>query len=221
MKVLFSALLALVLCISAASAELLTTANPIGQGKWAVLGTYISDANVANTSGYTMATLGGYVGYGAMDKLDLYLNVGSATVGGLPAGITASTTAIGLNAKYLVAAEGKDLPVSVSVGGGYKSINTKASAGAGGDTTGAQMSLAVGVSKIMAPFVPYGGLAYRSTSKGGSSNGSQIDLTIGSAIAWSAQGAVFVEGTYQMFSSVPISGNYNSNQIAIGVGYAL
>ena len=220
MKVLFSALLAVLLCVGVASAELLTTANPIGQGKWGVLGAYLSDANVNNNSGYSMGSIGGYVGYGATDKLDVYLTGGSATVSGLPATISMSMTSIGLTAKYLVLAEGADMPVSVSVGAGYRSINTTASLLAGGNTTGSQMLAGVGVSKIMAPFVPYGGLTYRTTSSGGSTTSTQLDLTVGSAIAWSTQGAVFVEDTMQ--SITPNGGSaYSSNQLAIGVGYKI
>ena len=82
------------------------------------------------------------------------------------------------------------------------------------------MSAAVGVSKMMAPFVPYGGLAYRSTSSGGAAVSTQFDLTVGSAIAWSAQSAIFVEDTMQ--SITPNGGSaYSSNQVALGLGYAL
>jgi hypothetical protein len=220
MKVLFSALLAFVLCVSAASAELLTTANPIGQGKWAVLGGYLSDANVNNVSGYTMGTIAGYAGYGVTDKLDVYLTGGSATVSGLPATISVSMTALGLTGKYQVLAESASMPVSVGVGVGYKSINTTASLAAGGNATGSQMMAGVGVSKMMAPFIPYGGLAYRSTASGGSTVGTQLDLTVGSAVAWSTQGAVFVEYTLQ--SVTPNGGTaYSSGQIGLGVGYII
>lgn len=218
--VAFLLVVAIVSVASVASAELLVTANPLGQGKWGVLGAYLSDANANNNSSYSIATLGGYVGYGVTDKLDVYLNAGSATVGGLPATISVSMTSIGLNAKYAVVAESKDMPVSVSVGAGYRSINTTASALAGGNTTGSQILAGVGVSKMMAPFVPYGGLTYRSTSTGGSTTSTQLDLTVGSAIAWSAQGAVFVE--YTMQSITPNGGSaYTSGQIGLGVGYAI
>jgi hypothetical protein len=218
--VAFLLVVSIVSVASVASAELLTTANPIGQGKWAVLGAGLSDANVRNTSGWSMTTLAGYVGYGATDKLDVYLTGGSVTVNGLPATVTMSMTALGLNGKYLVMAEGASMPVSVSVGAGYKSLNVTASAGAGGNTTGSQIMVGVGVSKVMAPFVPYGGLAYRSNASGGTTASTQLDLTVGSAIAWSTQGAVFAEYTLQ--SITPNGGTaYSSGQIGIGVGYAL
>ena len=214
MKVLFSALLAFVLCVSAASAELLVTANPLGQGKWAVLGMGQLDSNVGNSSSAGLSTVGGYVGYGAMDKLDVFLNVGQANLTGV-SGFISTTNVIGLSGKYQIMDEATN-PCSVAIGAGYRSMSHVQSS-----TNGSQLFVGVGASKKMVPFVPYGGLTYRSNSSGGSSAGSQIDLTVGSAIAFSAQGAVFVEDTYQMFSSVPLSGTYNSNQVALGVGYAL
>ena len=143
-KFLLIMLLGLVL-VSVASAELLTTANPLGKGKWAGLGAYISDANVQNNSSYNMTTIGGYVGYGVTDKLDAYLQYGAATVGGLPTvngaylaaaygnpalaalpgsvQAKSSITAIGLNAKYTLIEEGNGLPFSLAAGAGYKSLN--------------------------------------------------------------------------------------------------
>jgi hypothetical protein len=214
MKVLFSALLAFVLCASAASAELLVTANPIGQGKWAVLGSGMLDSNAGNNSSAGLSTVGGYVGYGATSKLDVFLNAGQANVTGIT-GYISTTNVIGLSGKYQIMDEAS-APVSVAIGAGYRSMNNVQSS-----TNGNQLFVGVGVSKMMAPFVPYGGVTYRSNTEGGSADGSQIDLTIGSAIAWSAQGAVFVEDTYQMFSSVPSTGSYNSNQVALGVGYKI
>ena len=216
-------LLVAALFVSAASAELLVTANPLGQGKLAVLGAYINDANVQNSSGMSMGTLGGYVGYGITDKLDIYGQYGSSTMSGLPAGISSITgSGYAVNLKYAVLGEGKDSPVSVAVGGGYKSTSSTATVtGLGSfNTPYSQISLGVGVSKIMAPCVPYGGLTYRSTNSNGTAQSTQIDATIGTAIAWSMQGAVLVE--YTMQSITPNGGTaYTSGQIAAGVAYAL
>jgi len=78
----------------------------------------------------------------------------------------------------------------------------------------------VGVSKMMAPYVPYGALTYRTTANGGTAVSTQLDLTVGCAIAWSTQGAVFVEDTLQ--SITPNGGSaYSSNQLGIGVGYKI
>ncbi|MFA4844829.1 MAG: hypothetical protein WC632_07795 [Candidatus Margulisiibacteriota bacterium] len=227
MKILV-ALLSVVILVSVASAELLTTANPIGQGKWAFAGAAMQDLNVTNNTSYNLTSLGCYAAYGATDKLDLYLNLGTASMGGLPsvAGVQLATTltALGLTAKYAIIEEGKDMPVSVGVGGGYKALTTNTTAPAilGGNTTanGSQILAGVGVSKVIIPFVPYGGLVYRSSASGGATTSTQLDLTVGSAIAWSKQGAVFVE--YTMQSITPNGGTvYTSGQIGLSVAYAI
>ncbi|MFH1683375.1 MAG: hypothetical protein ABIA67_00685 [Candidatus Margulisiibacteriota bacterium] len=217
MRSLLIIFLSIALLSSIASAELLTTAKPLGQGKWGVLGSGLQDSNTLNTSGYSLASLGGYVGYGLSEKLDLFVTVGSANVGGLPAG-SISMTAYGATLKYTVLEEGEALPVSVAVGGGYKATTNKMTGLA--DASGSQIGAAVGISKLIVPFIPYGGLTYRRTAASGSVTQTQIDLTVGTAIAWSLQGAVFVEYTLQ--SITPNGGTaYSSPQIGAGVGYAL
>jgi len=223
MKKLSAVLLFVFLVASFASAELLTTANPIGQGKWAVLGAAFQDSNVMNTSGYTALSIGGYAGYGITDKLDAYVQLGQATISGLPAGVSSSTMGYGLSLKYGVLDE-KTAPVSVAVGAGYKLLTSKMTGMA--DGSGNQLLVGIGVSKMMVPFIPYGGLSYRSTNAGlagGVADSTQIDVTIGSAIAWSAQGAVFVEYTLQSITPSSASGisNHSSGQIALGVGYTI
>lgn len=213
-------LLFVFLAASFASAELLTTANPIGQGKWAVLGSGLQDSNVGNTSGITLTSLGGYVGYGVTDQLDLFANLGYSTMGGLAAGVESSLTAYGATLKYRLLTEGENIPVSVAAGVGCKALSNKAKNPLGEATTnGSQVGVAAGVSKVIAPFIPYGGIAYRSTG-GAIGESTQIDITAGSAIAWSTQGAVFVEYTLQ--SITPKGGTaYSSGQIGIGVGYTI
>jgi hypothetical protein len=235
MRVFVTCFLLAFMLISAASAELLTTANPIGQGKWGVLGAGMQDSSQQGSgfTGLTITSFGGYVGYGLTDKLDLFLNAGTGSVSGFPAsvgpistaGIAATMTSYGLSAKYLILDETANSPVSVAVGAGYKSIassNTAPTALGGAVTTSnsTQMMAGVGVSKIMAPFVPYGGVAYRSTASSGTNVSTQLDLTVGSAIAWSTQGAVFVEYTNQ---SIALNGgaNYTSGQIGLAVGYTI
>jgi hypothetical protein len=218
MKKFLVAVLFLSLAVSLASAETLLTANPIGQGKWGVLGAVVQDANVMNNSSYGMLTIGGYAGYGITNQLDVLLSLGSANVTGLPAGASASGTSMGLSLKYAVLSEGANIPVSVGVLGGFKSIASKMTGQS--DQTDSQMILGVGVSKVMAPFVPYGGIAYRSDTVSGTALSTQLDLTVGSAIAWSTQGAVYAE--YTMQSITPNGGSsYNSGQLALGVGYKI
>ncbi len=215
-SILVASLLVVAL-VSVASAELLVTANPIGQGKWAVLGMGMMDSNVNNQSTWALDTVGGYVGYGAMDKLDVYVNVGQANLANatlLGGTLIQTVNTIGLSGKYQVMDEAS-APCSVAIGLGYRSMNTVQ-----GSVNGNQVLLGVGVSKIMAPYVPYAGLTYRSNTQSGNALSTQIDLTVGSAIAWSAQGAVFVEDSLQ--SITPNGGtSYTSNQVALGVGYKI
>jgi len=228
---LFSVLfLVAALFVSAASAELLTTANPIGQGKWMLEAAYLNDANVNNSSSYTMTTPGCYIGYGVTDKLNLYASAGLVTVNGLPTilgvQLAQTITAIGLSGLYNVMDENNGSPVSVAVGAGYRTLNYSmtipAGVGVASTTTanGNQMLVGVGVSKIIAPFAPYSGFTYRSTSQSGNAVSSQMDLTVGTALAWSMQGAVLVE--YTMQSITPNGGSaYTSNELALGVAYKI
>jgi hypothetical protein len=217
MRALFAILLSFILLTSIASAEMMLTASPLGQGSWGFLGSALQDTDWGNNSGLTLTTLGGYVGYGILDNLDGYIQIGLGTAGGtLPVGLSsASGTAYGGVVKYTVLDEA---PVSVAVAGGAKAIKTEMKAVAPGGTTtmnNTQILIGANVSKMMAPFVPYGGAVYRSTS--GDSEGTQIDITVGSVIAFMANAGVYVEYTLQ--SITPKGGsNYSSGQIGVGVG---
>ena len=218
MRTFLIAILSVALLASIASAEMLVTANPIGQGRWAVLGAGLQDQNASNMSGWTMTSIGGYVGYGILNQLDAYLQAGMGNMGGLPAGWSGSTTVYGLSLKYALLEEGDASPVSVAIGGGAKALQMKSKATVDSTSNNTIVSLGVGVSKAIAPLIPYGGIMYRSYS--GDSEGTQLDATLGSAIAWSEQGAVFVEYTLQ--SITPKGGsNYSSGQIGAGVGYVI
>ena len=196
----------LVLCflvlfvVSMSSAELLTTANSI-KGKFVGLGTWIQDSNVSNNKDYKGTCFGGYVGYGLIDQLDILFGVGSVTLSGLPSGFESSIIGYGPMLKYTLITEGENFPISVAVGGGYKLLSKKVKiAGLGEITTdGSQRLLGVGVSKLVIPFVPYTGVLYRNIS-GTIGDSYQIDITLGTAIAWSMQGAVLVEYTHQLIT---------------------
>lgn len=227
MKKLFVLTLVMALFATMASAELLVTANPIGKGKWAALGAFLSDSGLqfGGLTGLTAQTIGAYGGYGINEKLDLYLQVGQVTIGslpvapGVPTGI--KTLGYGLNLKYAVLEESSSMPVSVALGGGYKILSQDMTSALGtANTGGNQWGVGAIVSKIMVPFIPYGGLTYKSTAYAGTTTMSQIDITVGSAIAWSTQGAVFVEYTSQAITPTGVGG-YTSGQIAGGVGYKI
>ncbi len=221
---LFALLLSLLLITSVASAELLTIANPIGQGKWGVLGAVAQDQDFLQSSGFSGASLlviGGYVGYGLTNQLDLLIQLGSANASGLLPGASITGTSYGATLKYAVLEESDAMPVSVAVAGGYKTITMKMSSPLGStDQNGAQIAATVGVSKIIAPFAPYGAVAYKMNSQDGTDTGSQVDATIGGAVAWSEQGAIYLEYTVQSLS--PKTGSsYSVNQIALGAGYRI
>ena len=86
---------------------------------------------------------------------------------------------------------------------------------------GNQAVAAVGVSKLMVPFIPYGGIAYRKTTLNAADSSTQMDITVGTAIAWSAQGAVLVEYTLQSVTAAVGNVNYSSGQIAAAVAYKI
>jgi hypothetical protein len=261
MRVFVASLVLGIMLVSVASAELLSTALPLGQGKWAVEGAGLLDSNVNNNmtpigaATLTMNTIGGYVGYGITDKLDAYLQYGSSSVAGgptingtvvaaiahipalaaLPGSVASGQTmsTIGLTAKYTFIQEGKGLPVTVAGGLGYRTINFTQISGwvdsmtaptkvveVDTTSTGSQIMAGVGVSKMMIPFVPYAGLAYRSLTQSGNAVSTQLDLTVGTLFAFSTKAFVFIEDTMQ--SITPNGGTaYSSNQIAAAVAYAI
>jgi hypothetical protein len=227
MKKLFVFALLMALFATMASAELLITANPFGQGKWAVEGAYLMDSKVqlGGSTDVGMNTIGAYVGYGITSALDVIVQLGSATYDKLPVGVnSASGTGAGIFGKYAILQESNNMPVSVSAGLGYKSLSMTASTLLGNMSgSGSSIMAGLGVSKIFAPLVPYAGATYRSntlTVSGTNMDSTQLDLTAGTAIAWSQNGAVYIEYTAQ--SMTPKTGAaYTQTQIAGGVGYKI
>lgn len=227
MRVLVALLLAVAVLCSVSSAEFLTTANTLGQGKWGALGAYISDADgYQGNAGLSMISYGGYVAYGLLDNLDLYLKLGTTSAGTLPLGVSKVTgTAYGLNVKYNLIKEGIDSPVSVAIGGGYKTATSVTSitlpTPTDITTNSSTLTIAAGISKVVAPFVPYAGVAYQKLAEDGADAGTQIDLIIGSAIAWSEQGAVFAEYVSQSLTPAGGGASVSWGQMSLGVGYHL
>ena len=216
MKKLLVIALFLSLSATLASAEILTTANPIGQGKIAVLGGYLQDQNYSNMSGWTLGTIAGYAGYGIIEGLDAYLQLGSSTV----SGGSGTTSGYGASVKYTLLNESPAIPVAVAVGAGYKFLNFSNFTGTP-NLNGNQAQLGLIVSKVMAPFAPYCGVAYRKTTANAADAVTQMDLTVGSAIAWSAQGAVLLEYTVQSITTAVTNVNYSSGQLAAAVAYKI
>jgi hypothetical protein len=167
------------------------------------------------------------LGYGINEKLDLIVSAGQSNVTGMAGayvGVSAiRATGYGLNLKYALASAGDNSPVDVSIGAGYKLLTQVTSITGLGDMTanGNHMLLGIGISKIMVPFVPYAGLTYRATGYEANATQTQFDWTVGTAIAWSQQGAVFLEDTMQVITPVGGGDGYSSNQLAIAVGYTI
>ncbi len=233
MKTLLALLLTIILFASVASAEVLVTANPLGKGVWGFEIAGMQDSNFLDQSDGKLTSYGGYIGYGLLDSLDVYLDVGSLASSGLsmtfptipPTTIDMdiSGTAYGVSLKYTLLHEGENMPVSLALAGRYRATSQTMDMGILGKSKShyAQSTLGIGVSKIMAPFIPYLGLAYRDMKDGSDDFATQTDITLGTAIAWSMQGAVFVEYTSQSIQDKSGTVNdHTSGQIAIGVAYA-
>jgi len=109
MKRITAVLLFVLLIAGISSAELLTTADTLGAGKWVVLGGGIQDQNLMDVSGATMTSYCGYVGYGLTDQLDVCLNLGALSSSGLT-GIKMTGLGYGLSVKYNILKEDANLP---------------------------------------------------------------------------------------------------------------
>jgi hypothetical protein len=226
MRTLIVSLLLVVLLITVSSAELLLTADPLGRGKWNFKITGMQDQALMNIDDATLLTYGGCIGYGLRDNLDVYLQLGAGSSSGLPYGVDYNATVYGLSFKCTLLNEGGSMPVSAAIGAGYRSLSDKfSSSGISQNGSGSQIGISAVVSKIMDPLVPYASLAYKQTNSSFSfnnSNYSQMDITVGTKIILSKQGAFLIEYTLQQITpktaGVPC---YNSNQIAAGVSFAL
>ena len=93
------------------------------------------------------------------------------------------------------------------------------------NSVGSQMGVAVGVSKVLVPFIPYLSLTYRQQVVESQEQHTTFEITLGTAIAWSKDGAVFIE-----YSSTnvtpnkdwdPLASDYTMGQFAAGVGFHL
>jgi len=210
MKRLLAVFFLCLLMCSTGRAELMKTAGPLGQGNWRLMANAISDQNFMNVSGAADLLACGVLAYGVTDQLDLYGTIGSGNATGLPA--QTSLTALSGNFKYNIM-KCCDSPVALAIDGGYKGSSSLM-----GTTLSAfsQWKLGVIVSKMIHPFIPYGGLIYRSTMKNSNAYTSQYDVTVGVALYQTMALMLMVEDTYQTIS--PTIGNgYGSNQIAVGI----
>ncbi len=213
MKKFVFVLALMVVFAAAASAEVLVTANPLGQGNlgYIVAGQYMSTNN-PNTN---MNGVGGFLGYGISDKLDIFGKLAYGMGSNVPSYLTsASGIILGVAGRYALASE-KDMPASLSVVGGYQAT-TKTYNIVGGGTSGAAIGdLGIGVvaSKMLIPWIPYVAVVYHSLSQSGST-GSNIELALGTQLALSKSSAVQAELTSNSITMGAAS--YNNMEVTIG-----
>ncbi len=212
MKKLILALAVIIAISAVASADVLNTANTLGAGKmgWLAAGRY--DSNPGGISA-TMMGAGGFMGYGVMDKLDVYGKIGYGTYSNLPLGLSSSSgMVLGLAAKYQVLAEGTDMPVSVAGVLGYQASTVTSNTILGSFQT-VQGDIAIGAiaSKVIVPWVPYGALVYHSLGQG--VTGSNMEIVVGSQMLLSETSAVIGEIS---LNSVSLGGTYSNTQISVG-----
>ncbi len=189
MKKIISVLVFTLFVIASANAEVMVTANPLGQGALGWLGAAQSNATTtANSNSYN---LGGFIGYGINDKLDVFGKLAYGTGSNTPSGISANGIEIGVAAKYLLATA-KDMPADLAVGLSYKSKTTTLSGLVSSQTVVGDLAVAVIASKVIIPWVPYCALAYHSLSSSGTT-GSNLELALGGQMLLSASSAVMGE----------------------------
>lgn len=232
------------LVASIASASALFTALPSGKGE---MGAAISGAQTSNwgqVSDATSTAIGASFTYGLTDSLDLYLGYKTMQSSKLttpspylpfiptlaPVALDNTGNQIGGILKYTLINELKGAPLSLALGLGISAVNTKTTGTvpaapaigqpelkidltSNGNVTG----LGLVVSKLFIPFVPYGAVQYMMGK--GDFDWTEVDLTVGTALAFSRNWAILAE--YNSQSTTPNGGSsYTSNQIALEVSWS-
>jgi hypothetical protein len=220
-KYLLAFLFVLLVGATMTSAELLTGAKPIGEGKFGVTGALVEDFNLydggATESMRPNALIS--VGCGLTGDLDLSFNAGYG-YGGAP--VISEISSYGFAVKYAVLAERKGAPVSVSLRGGYNALSNNLILLLAGRrmTSGSQTMAGIVLSKkIIAAndyIFYYGGLTYRGTNMDLSAvSSTQLDLTLGLSA-----GYMMVEYTTQ-FITPNVGNSYTGGQFCYGYYFPL
>lgn len=214
MKKILVALVVLLLVASSSFASVnFTTANSVGEGKWAVLGMYATNhqgnaINLGDSQPSIMdaTSIGARVEYGVMKNLDVLAAYSLDTFPNIKELDVKqeSGSTVSLGAKYTLSM--LDLPVDLAVALGYESSNLGVKIDAGGTGSIGSTTLGIGciVSKQMGMFMPYGAVAVKSlsmtTSKKlsgnidfGSIGGTGLAFNLGCAIGIAANQAILVE----------------------------
>lgn len=218
MKKILLALVAVVLMASFASASVLQSANTLGAGKmgWLVAGEY--DGNIWGGN-ETLIGGGGFLAYGVTNQLDIIGKVGYGAYGNMAAGVdSASVVMFGVAAKYqLLAENATNMPVSVAALVGYQpSTGTVNTALGSGQLTLGDLGVGAVVSKVMAPWVPYGALVYHSlTSNPGATTATNLEVVLGTQMLLSGSSAII--GEVSLNSNTPSGGaSFTNTQISLG-----
>lgn len=219
MKKVLLALVAVVLMASFASASVLQSANTLGAGKmgWVVAGEY--DGNIWGGN-ETLIGGGGFLAYGVTDQLDVIGKVGYGSYGNVtPIGIdSASVMMLGVAAKYqLLAENATNMPVSVAALVGYQPSTTTVNTALGsGQLTLGDLGVGAVVSKVMAPWVPYGALVYHSlTSNPGATTATNLEIVLGTQMLLSKTSAII--GEVSLNSNTPsVGAAFTNTQISLG-----
>lgn len=215
MKKIVLALLIIFSIATLASADVLLTASPIGAGKWAVLGAGRYDMNSQANS--NMYGAGGFVGYGIMDKLDVYAKIGYGILANPVAGLTANGISLGIAGKYTFLTENnKDMPVSLAGVLGYQADTSNFNFTGFPTTQTVRGDIGGGiiVSKMMIPWIPYFAAIYHNLAQNpGAATGSRIEAALGTYMALSKASAIVGEFSYNSYSMAGTT--WTNNQISL------
>ncbi len=217
MKKVLVAIVLVLAVATAASAEVLSTANTLGAGSWGWLGAgQYTSTTVANSNSYG---IGGYIGYGILDNLDIYAKLGYGIGANPAAGVTVNGINQGLSVKYSLIS-GMDAPFSLALGATFKTTTTSASFGGAVVSHSVEGDLGLGLvaSKIMVPWVPYAAVAYHSLNMNtGAATGSKLELAVGTQMLLSASSAIIGEIDLQ---STTWGGAAATTATQISLGYS-
>ena len=216
MKKIILTLVLIMITSSLASANVLMTANSLGAGKigWLIDGKY--DSNTQSTGNVTFTGVGGFLGYGLTEKLDIFGELGYGTYGNLPSGLSAREIMLGLAAKYQLVTESGDMPVSVAALLAFQpSTATLTLGSASGQAVQDDISLGAIVSKVTGPWAPYGALVYHSfTTNPGATTGTNLEIALGSQMHLSKASALVGEVSLNSISTGGTS--FSDTQVSLG-----
>jgi hypothetical protein len=214
MKKMVLALFMVLALVVAVSAETLTTASPIGEGKMALTVAGLQEKNVLNFGDLACAwTNYAQLEYGFNKKCDLILNISNFLCSGVPA--DPKTVNIGGKIKYTIINGGED-QLSWALLGGFSVVNTSAMLVT---YTGNQFLWGVLVSRPFGNFVPYADFIYKQNSIPDYED-VHNDLTIGAT--YKLSDVFLLNAEYVAMMIAPkVGSSYGSGQINLGLGINL